>query len=181
MKKVILLLFLYFIPLFSFAQFSGDEVLVYVKAGDNPSTSKSVVVIGYYSRRNEIRQMTSDASRIRKTISNSPEFFDSPYNIPEKSNILSGSYRSPSPFRSYDSKVSTSKYTVFSAHSDGGYDPVWGVFNDAITSYFAFSKDKEELLIWEAGKENNRQTYILTDLSLFDPASSAAHSYDFLE
>ena len=180
MKKLSFVFVLFCITSFvCSAQFSRDEVLVYVKAGDNPATSKSVIVIGYYSRRDEIRNMSSSAAQVRKALSNKPEYFDSPYNIPEKANILSSGYYCKQ-YCSYNSSVSTSKYTVFSAHSAGGYNS-WGQYSEPRTVYFAFSKDKQELIRWDEGKEDRRLTYLLTDLSKFDPASSASQSYDFLE
>lgn len=69
--------------------FSCDRVLIYVKAGKEPSKAASVKVIGYFADNDEIRNWTSSAERFRKSITSNSEYFRSPYNIPNKIGTLS--------------------------------------------------------------------------------------------
>lgn len=161
------------------AQFSSSEVKIYVKAGDKPAYSNSVVVIAYYSSRDEIRNMSSTGAKVRKTISNHPEYFDSPNAIPETTNCLTQGYR-VAKYCQYNSSASNNKYTVYSGSRSGGSD--WGGgYSSPATINFAFSKNGEQMIVWESGKENQRKTYILTSLSDFDPSTSTTSNYDFLE
>jgi len=164
-----------------FAQFSSDEVLVYVKAGVKPSNAKNghVVVIGYNSYNDEIRNMNSSASQVRKTLSTHSEYFDSPSNIPQTTNCLSSGYR-VTKYCQRNRGSSTSKWTVYTGHKKASTN-FWGDYDAGGTINYAFSKDRKQMLVWENGKEDRRITYLLTDLSEFDPASQSAQSYDFLE
>lgn len=180
MKKIFFLFICCMLSFTCFAQFSRDVVLVYVTAGVKASNAGegSVVVIGYNSYNDEIRAMSSSASRIRKTLSTHSEYFDSPSNIPQTTNCLTQGFRITK-YCQKNNAASNSKWTVYSGTkkpSSGwyGYDP-GGTIN------YAFSKDKKQMLVWESGKEDRRKTYILTDLSNFDPASQKSQSYDFLE
>ena len=179
MKKLLLSLIFITSFLSSFAQFSTDDVKIYVKAGDNPAYSNSVYVIGYYSNTDKIRNMTSTGVKVRKTMSSHREYFESPYNIPETTNCLSQSYRIVK-YCQYKSSASNGKYSVYSGSRKGGYD--WsGCYNSPATINFAFSKDGQQMLVWESGKENQRKTYLLTSLTDFDPSTSSSSNYDFLE
>lgn len=73
------------------AQFTSDKVLIYVKAGIEPSKALNgqAIVIGYFSDEDEIRNMSTDANSIRKTISSHPSYFKSPYNLPDYCSDLS--------------------------------------------------------------------------------------------
>jgi len=161
-----------------FAQFSSDRVLVYVKAGQEPSKATDVWVIGYFADRNEIANYGTDASRIRKIISSHSRYFKSPYNLPEDEATLFPTFWSPR-ICSYNPSVSTSKYRVYSGHLPAGSN-CWGSW-DARTTNWAFSKDGKQLILWHSGREDNRTTYLLTELSEFDPSTSSSSNYDFLE
>lgn len=163
------------------AQFTSDKVLIYVEAGIEPSKalSSQVIVIGYYSDEDEIRNMLSSAEDVRKTISSHPSYFKSPYNIPEKSCDLSSSYIAPE-WCQYNSSASTSKYRVYSGHESSGWN-MMGQYCEGGTKNWAFSKDGKKLIFWISGKEDNRTTYLLTELSEFDPSTSKSSNYDFLE
>lgn len=145
--------------------------MVYVKAGIEPSkaSDSDVNVIAYYSYDNQIQQMCSAGYRVRKTIKEHPEYFESPFNIPSSSNNLSSSSYGIKRY-TYNPAASTSKYIVYS-----------GTLSNSKTINLALSKDGKQLVVWTSGNENNRKTYILTDLSKFDPASQSSQSYDFLE
>ena len=180
MKEIAVLhFFLCAIPCSLFAQFHGDEVLLYVKAGENPVSSNNVFVISYFSRRDEIRQVTSSSTQIRNALRNNPEYFESPYNIPEHGCSLYTSYRSPKQFCQHDVAASTSKYIVFSASAKGYYDS-WG-YHEPCEVFFAVSKDKIELLVWNRGKESQRTTYILAPPTAFEQKTNYHESFDFLE
>lgn len=161
------------------AQFYDDRVLVYVKAGQEPSEATSVCVIAYFSDRDEIRNLSSDAQMIRETMSSNPHYFRSPYNIPETICSISYSYIAPQ-YCKYNSSASTSKYRVYSGHDKPGYTWI-GQYNEGGTKNWAFSKDAKQMIFWVSGKEDNRITYVLTDLSEFDPSTSSSSRYDFLE
>ena len=75
--------------------------------------------------------------------------------------------------------ASNSKWTVYSGTKKAS-SSAWG-YDAGGTINYAFSNDKKQMLVWESGKEDRRITYILTDLSNFDPASQTSTSYDFLE
>lgn len=178
--KRFLLLFLATMALPSFAQFSSDKVLVYVKAGEEPSKSKNIVVIGYFDDSNEIMNWSSSADQIRKTIVAHPNYFRSPYNIPDKMCTLYTSYIAPKRCK-YNTSASTSKYRVFSGRERSGYDPVWMQYVEGGTKNWAFSSDGKKMIFWISGNEDNRETYLLTELSEFDPSTSSSSNYDFLE
>lgn len=163
-----------------FAQFTSDEVLVYVVAGVKASNAGEgqVVVIGYNSYNDEIRNMSSSASRIRKTLATHDEYFDSPSNIPLTTNCLSQGFRITK-FCQRNGNASTSKWTVYSGTKKPS-NSAWG-YDAGGTINYAFSNDKKQMQVWESGKEDRRKTYILTDLADFDPASQSSQSYDFLE
>ena len=180
MNKIVFLLFFCIVSFTCCAQFSYDKVLVYVKAGVNASNAQSgqVVVIGYNSYNDEIRNMNSSASNIRKTLSTHSEYFDSPSNIPQTSNCLTQSFRMTK-YCQKNNTASNSKWTVYSGTKKAS-SSAWG-YDAGGTINYAFSNDKKQMLVWESGKEDRRITYILTDLSNFDPASQTSTSYDFLE
>lgn len=166
----------------AFAQlFTLDKVLIYVKAGIEPSKARNghVKVIGYFSDRDEIQNMSTDAEGIRKTISSYPAYLESPYNLPDKSCALYRGYIAPK-WCQYNSSASTSKYRVYSGRENSGYN-AWGQHVEGGTKNWAFSKDGKQMIFWISGKEDNRITYLLTDLSEFDPSTSSSSNYDFLE
>lgn len=161
------------------AQFYSDRVLVYVKAGQDPSEATSVCVIAYYSDSDEIRNMSSSAEKIRETISSNPHYFTSPYNIPDKICSLYSGYIAPQ-YCQYNAYASTSKYRVYSGYDRPGVN--WGgQYIEGGTKNWAFSKDAKHMIFWVTGKEDNRVMYVLTDLSEFDPSTSSSSRYDFLE
>ena len=165
----------------AFAQFTSDKVLIYVKAGQEPSKALNghVKVIGYFADRDEIRNMSTDAEGIRKTISSNPACFKSPYNLPDKSCALNRGYIAPE-WCQYNSSASTSKFRVYSGREKSGYN-AWGQYIEGGTKNWAFSKDGKQMIFWISGKEDNRTTYLLTELSEFDPSTSSSSNYDFLE
>ena len=162
----------------AFAQFNSDKVLIYVKAGQEPSKASDVIVIGYFADYNEIINYGTDATRIRKIISSHSRYLKSPYNLPENDAILFPKYWSPRKCK-YNPSVSSSKYNIYSGHQKAGSN-CWGTW-DARTINWAFSKDGEKLIFWISGQEDNRTTYLLTELSEFDPSTSSSSNYDFLE
>lgn len=182
MKKKILSLLVVLLSMWSsnvaFAQFSSDRVLIYVKAGQDPSKASDICVIGYFVDDNEIINRKTNADRIKKIISSHSRYLTSPYNLLEVDATLFPSYRSPKICK-YNSTASTSKYRVYSGHQPAGSN-VWGSWK-ATTSNWAFSKDGKKLIFWISGKEDNRTTYLLTELSEFDPSTSTSSNYDFLE
>lgn len=163
------------------AQFTSDKVLIYVKAGTEPSKAHNgdVTVIGYFSDEDEICNMITDADGIRKTISSHPSYFKSPYNLPKTCCALNRGYIAPW-LCQYNSSASTSKYRVYSGHQSSGRN-FWGQYYEGGTKNWAFSKDGKKLIFWISGKEDNRETYLLTELSEFDPSTSTSSNYDFLE
>lgn len=163
------------------AQFTSDKVLIYVKAGIEPSKALlgHVEVIGYLSDEDVICNMCTDADGIRKTISSHPSYFKSPYNLPDKSCDLNKGYSAPK-WCQYNSTASTSKYRVYSGYESPSRN-VWGQYFEGGTKNWAFSKDGKKLIFWVSGKEDNRITFLLTELSEFDPSTSSSSSYDFLE
>lgn len=163
----------------AFAQFSCDRVMVYVKAGQTPSQARSVVVIGYFAEMDEIRNFSSDAERIRKTIVSHPDYFESPYNIPDRCSDISVSHIAPKWCR-YNPSASTSKFRVYSGHEKSGYN-AWGQYTEGSTKNWAFSKDCKQMIFWVSGKEEQRTVYLLTELSEFDPLTSSSSDYEFLE
>lgn len=165
----------------AFAQFTSDEVLIYVKAGVESSKARNghVKVIGYFSDGDEICNMSTDAEGIRKTISSHPSYLKSPYNLPDKSCALNRGFIAPK-WCQYNSSASTSKYRVYSGHESSGRN-AWGQYIEGGTKNWAFSKDGKKLIFWISGKEDNKTTYLLTDLSEFDPSTSSSSNYDFLE
>lgn len=160
------------------AQFASDKVLIYVKAGQEPSKASNILVIGYFTADDEIINRVTDANRIRKIISSHSRYLESPYNLLEVDATLLTGYYSPKICK-YNSTVSTSKYRVYSGHRPAGSN-VWGSW-EAITLNFAFSLDGKRLIFWQSGNENNRTTYLLTDPKEFDPSTSSSSNYDFLE
>lgn len=181
MKKLFLIIFTCLFGTPSFAQFASDEVLVYVLAGVKASNAREgeVVVIGYNSYNDEIRNMSSSAAQIRKTLSSHSEYFDSPANIPEKINCLTQGYKITKYCqKNYD--ASTSKWTVYSGTKKPS-NSMWGGYDAGGTINYAFSNDKKQMQVWSSGNEDRRKTYILTELSEFDPASQMSQTYDFLE
>lgn len=162
-----------------FAQlFSTNKVLVYVKAGQEPSQASDVIVIAYYEYDDKIQNMSSSARKVRETIASHPSYFESPYNIPSTSNTLSSSYRPPK-WCEYNSSASTSKYRVYSGVHPAGSN-AWGSWKSS-TTHWAFSKDAKQMIVWFDGREDERKTYLLTELSEFDPSTSTSSNYDFLE
>lgn len=163
------------------AQFTSDKVLIYVKADIEPSKALNgqAIVIGYFSDEDEIRNMSTDANSIRKTISSHPSYFKSPYNLPDYCSDLSIGYIAPQ-WCQYNSTASTSKYRVYSGHERSGRN-AWGQYSEGGTKNWAFSKDGKKLIFWISGKEDNRTIYLLTGLSEFDPSTSSSSNYDFLE
>ena len=160
------------------AQFTSDKVLIYVKAGQEPSKASNICVIGYFVDDDEIINRLTDADRIRKIISSHSRYLSSPYNLVDVDATLFPSYRSPKICK-YNSTASTSKYRVYSGHQPAGSN-VWGSW-EASTKNWAFSKDGKRLIFWESGNENNRITYLLTAPAEFDPSTSTSSNYDFLE
>ena len=142
------------------AQFTSDKVLIYVKAGQEPSQASDVVVIAYYGYDDKIQNMASSARQVRETISSHPSFFKSPYNIPSTINTLSYSYRPPK-WCEYNSSASTSKYRVYSGHNPAGSNAYGQSWNSS-TIHWAFSKDAKQMIVWIDGKEDKRETYLLT-------------------
>ena len=160
------------------AQFTSDKVLIYVKAGQEPSKASDVCVIGYFADDNEIINRLTTADRIRKIISSHSRYLTSPYNLLEVDVTLFPSQWGPQICK-YNRTASTSKYRVYSGHQPAGSN-VWGSW-EALTSNWAFSLDGKRLIFWRSGNENNRITYILTDPKEFDPSTSSSSNYDFLE
>lgn len=185
MKKIFLSLLTMLMSMYfgneAFAQlFSSDKVLIYVKAGQEPSKALNghVKVIGYFADRDEIRNMSTDAEGIRKTISSHPDYFKSPYNLPDINCALNRGYTAPK-WCQYNSSATTSKFRVYSGSERSGYNS-WGQYSKGGTKNWAFSKDGKQMIFWISGKEDNRITYLLTELSEFDPSISSSN-YDFLE
>ena len=162
----------------AFAQFYDDEVLIYVKAGQEPFKASEVVVIGYFVDDDEIINRITSADRIRKIISSHSRYLTSPYNLLEVESTLFPSYWNPKICK-YNSAASTSKYRVYSGHRSAGSN-TWGSWG-AQTINFAFSEDGKRLIFWISGREDNRITYLLTDPAEFDPSTSSSSNYDFLE
>ena len=185
MKKVLSLLVLLMCTLsgnFVFAQlFSYDKVLIYVKAGEEPSEATDAIVIGYFAENDEIRNHPTDAESIRKTISSRPNYFKSPYNIPETVNVLSTGYIAPR-WCQYNSSASTSKYRVYSGHESSGWN-MWNQYIKGGTKNWAFTRGGKKMIFWISGEEDDRETYLLTELSEFgsSTSSSSNSNYDFLE
>lgn len=162
----------------AYAQFSSDRVLVYVKAGQEPLKATDVVVIGYFEDNDVVTNYGTDADRVRRIISSHSRYFKSPYNLPEEDAINFPRYWSPRECK-YNRLASTSKYRVYSGHKPAGSN-VWGSW-EATTTNWAFSKDGKQMIFWISGNEDNRKTYLLTELSEFDPSTSSSSNYDFLE
>lgn len=179
MKFFLLLLATMALP--CFAQFSSDKVLVYVKAGVEPSKALNghVMVIGYFSDEDKICNMSTDAEGIRKSISSHPSYFKSPYNLPDKYCPLARGYIAPK-WCQYNSSASTSKFRVYSGRESSGTN-IWGQYTEGGTKNWAFSSDGKKMIFWVSGKEDSRKTYLLTELSEFDPSTSSSSNYDFLE
>lgn len=161
------------------AQFSSDRVLIYVKAGQEPSKARDVIVIGYFADRDEILNRCADAEDIRKTASAYLTYFKSPYKLFNKSYPMPICRYFDPEICQYNSSVSTSKYRVYSGYRPSGGN-CWGTW-DARTINWAFSKDGQQMIFWVSEEENKRETYLLTDLSEFDPSTSSSSNYDFLE
>ena len=180
MKTKILSLAVFLMGLFSInlasAQFTSDRVLIYVKAGQEPSQATNIRVIGYFADRDEIcNESFSYVSYMRQKLSKDPTYFHSPYNL------CKGSYsHTPPRLCKYDASVSTSKYRVYSGRKAASHG--WmGEYYPAHTRYWAFSKDGKQMITWSSDNEHNRITYLLTELSEFDPSTSSSKKYDFLE
>ena len=175
MKKIFLSLIVVLMSTFANAQlFSYDRVLIYVKAGIEPSKAREgqVKVIGYFADRDEIRNMSSSAERIRKTLSSHPSYLKSPYNLPDKICTLFQGYTAPK-WCTINYSATTSKYRVYSGQAYSG--------SERVTKNWAFSKNGEQLIFWISGNEDNRTTYLLTKPSEFEPSTSSSSNYDFLE
>ena len=180
MKTKILSLAVFLMGLFSVnlasAQFTSDKVLIYLKAGQDPSQATNIVFIGYFADRDEICNGTfSGVYYMRQALSRHPNLLHSPYNLYEG---RSTSY--PPRLCKYDAAVSTSKYRVYSGHKRASYG-FSGEYFPAHTRYWAFSKDGKQMITWISDNEHNRTTYLLTELSEFDPSTSSSKKYDFLE
>lgn len=178
MKRFFIILNLAIIALPCFAQFIKDNVYLYVKAGQDPVKASEIMVIGYLSSSDEIVNRRTDSDRMKKIIKYHNRYLQSPYNLLEVDATLFPYYWSPLKSQ-YNTSASTSKYTVYSGHLSGGSN-CWGSWS-AQTINFAFTKDREQLLFWVTGHEDNRKTYLLTEPSEFDPSTSHSSSYDFLE
>lgn len=177
MKKLFILICLATIGLSCFAQFTSDKVYIYVKAGQDPVKMSSVIVIGYLSDSDEIVNRTTNSDNIRWTMKNEPRYLNSPYNLLEASKRIR-SYTTPLRCQ-YNSSASTSKYTVYTGYERAGSN-CWGSWN-AQTLNWAFTKDAKRMIKWTTGNEDKKETYLLTDLSEFDPSTSHSSNYDFLE
>ena len=160
------------------AQLTSDKVLIYVKAGQEPSKAGDVYVIGYFADDDEITNRGTDADRIRKIISSHSRYLTSPYNLLEVDVTLFPYQWSPKICK-YNRTASTSKYRVYSGHRPAGSN-CWGSWK-AYTINWAFSLDWKKLIFWVSGEEDNRITYLLTELSEFDPSTSKSSNYEFLE
>ena len=180
MKTKILSLAVFLMGLFSVnlasAQFTSDRVLIYVKAGQEPSQATDIVFIGYFADRDEIcNGCESSVHYMRMQLSRHPNLLHSPYNLYEGSTVCY-----PPRLCKYDAAVSTSKYRVYSGR-EGAYHGWMGEYYPAYTQYWAFSKDGKQMIAWRSDNVHNRTTYLLTELSEFDPSTSSSKKYDFLE
>lgn len=189
MKNKILSLLIVLFSMFSwniaFTQFSSDKVLIYVKAGVDPSKVDNihnlgkVLLIGYFAYDDEITNDVSYVREIRELISSNSKCLTSPYSILEIGGSCCSSFNDPKICK-YDSDASTSKYRVYSGYSPAGKD-FFGGYKTDWTCYYAFSKDWKKLIVWKSRWADKREIYLLTDPSEFNQTTSTPSNYDFLE
>ena len=181
MKKLILM-FLFFLPTFGFAQFSDSyNYYLYIPRGETAESCNSNIYYAHFDDDERLYCSTVSKSTLKSKYNNDV--------IDEYAINKSHDYK-------YDSNTSTYKYEVYVKKTYSqqtlpgtnlpAYDPYGS--GQPLTyhsgyRYFAFSSDRTEMIMWTTGKNDDtprgKKYYKLVKIDDLVPPSNPAN-YDFL-
>lgn len=149
----------------AFAQFSDEDVMVFVKAGENMESAKCKIIVHSPSTQ-MFMVYDSYVGRCKREYKKHSEYFKNPLMFPNiGSHDLSTSYDGVKN-HSFNHSISNGKWFVYSGTTRG------------VTKYYAISTDKSKMIAWQGGNEDSRVIYLRVDIA---SQSNNNSNYEFLE